>query len=220
MYRGVGNRWRELSQLKLMTRLRDEYGIRSVLNAPYDHATDPEIDNQPFSRVTALHFLPYPHYGIGRSDLVWNFDFVQRQPSLLEGMIALSHKYVLAFVPNRYNGGQVIHALYHRLHGNACVHPEGGDPSLMTRIGIATLFRAYGLKVLECSGVDSAPWFDWVQPLGQFFTTPRTEHPETIYGGTPHLPVPKQLLAFEDLIKPLDLIWAHHCYCLGEKQDG
>ena len=221
IYRGVGNRWREISQLKLMARLRDEYGIRSVLNAPYDYATDPEVDNEPFEEWAAWQTTTEPAPILNLShDMVWNFDFIQRHPTLLKDMIHLSKRYVLVFVPNRYNGGQVIHALYHRLHGDVCLHPERGDPRLMTRRGLETLFCSHNLKVLESAEIDLAPWGDYAISLGVFFSAPKTSVGTDIYRNTPHLPLPKQLLAFEELINPFSFTWGHHCYCFGEKQNG
>jgi len=217
VYRGLGNEWREQSQLCLMKRLRDEYGIRTVLNAPYDHATDPEIDNAPFEKWRAWKDFPVLRI---QSDLVWNFDFVQRQPYMLHVMKYFSRKYVLAFVPNRYNAGQMIHGFYHKLHGNVCSHPEGGDFSLMTRAGLEHLFESNNLTVVESGGIDSPMWPDWVVSLANFLRTPDNSNPLSIYDNTPHLPMPKQLLAFEQLVKPIDFAQAHHCYCLGEKIDG
>jgi hypothetical protein len=201
-----------------MVRLRAQYGIRSVLNAPYDHATDPEVDNQPFKKWIAVRLCSFaPSYGSNGFDLVWNFDFLQRDPSLLKGMIQLSRRYVLAFVPNRYNGGQLIHGLYHKVHGDTCLHPERGDPKLMTRRGLEALFRSHNLKVLESNEIDLAPWPDYAISLGVFFSAPKMARGLDIYKNTPHLPMPKQLLAFEELIKPLSFTWGHHCFCLGEK---
>ena len=218
-YRGIGNLFREWSQAQLMTRLRDQYDIRSVLNAPYDHATDPEVDNEMFGRWDAWEILHPSIAPLGvYYDLVWNFDFVQRYPVLLEDMILMSNKYVLAFVPNRYNGGQFMHGIYHRLHGSTCTHPEGGNPQLMTKQGLVALFESVGLHVLEVDGVDLAPWPDYTVPIGKFFATPNNDVPISIYEGTPRIPIPKQLLSFERLIKPLGWTWAHHLYCLGEKQ--
>lgn len=220
VYRGIGNEFRALSQLKLMRRLRDQYNIRSVLNAPYDHATDPEVDNQPFAKWRAWVDvnLEHPHIRFGEPyDMVWNFDFIQRHPALLKDMIQLSRRYVLAFAPNRYNGGQLIHGIYHRIHKDKCLHPEHGNATLMTKDGLETFFRSHDLKVLECSQMDLAPWPDWVVSLGVFFSAPKTSVGTDIYRNTPHLPMPKQLLAFEELIKPLAFTWGHHIYCLGEK---
>jgi hypothetical protein len=218
MYRGIGNEFRELSQLELMRRLRDQYEIRTVLNAPFDHATDPAVDNQPFESWVAWPSLREKSVpGKSSFDLVWNFDFVQRNPTLLTEMTKLTRRYVLAFVPNRYNGGALIHALYHRMHGTICYHPESGDPALMHRRGLEFLFRSFGLRIQESGWIDSPPWPDYTQPLAKFFTTPEAGRPEAIYEKTPHLPLPKQLLSFERLARSLRFTLAHHCYCLGEK---
>jgi hypothetical protein len=217
MYRGIGNEFRELSQLQLMRRLRDQYSIRSVLNAPFDHSTDPNVDNQPFCNWVAWQFLSQTLGSTSSFDLVWNFDFVQRFPSLLSVMRELTRRYVLAFVPNRYNGGALIHALYHRIHGNTCYHPESGDPALMNRRGLEWLFRFSGMRIVESGWIDSPPWPDYTQPLAKFLTTPEVGRPESIYEGTPRLPLPRPLLSFERIAKPLRFTLAHHCYCLGER---
>jgi len=220
MYRGIGNVFRELSQLQLMRRLRDQYDIRSVLNAPFDHATDPKVDNQLFEKWEAWSSLNQSTSNTENFDLVWNFDFVQRIPSLLKAMSAFATKFVLAFVPNGYNGGALIHAFYHRVHQDVCYHPEAGDAALMNRQGLESLFRFAGLRVLESGWIDSPPWLDYTQPLAKFFTTPEPGRPESIYDKSPHLPMPKSLLAFERLARPFHFTSAHHCFCLGETYES
>ena len=133
-FRGIGNEFRRFSQYQLFRRWETQYGFHSALEAPFDHATD-GIDGEVFS---CIHKASRTLDGFeARSyDFVWNFGFLQREPSLIWKMKKKSKRYVAAFVPNYLNPGFIVHKLYHKVYSGPCFHPERGDKSLMSIDGL------------------------------------------------------------------------------------
>lgn len=203
VYRGIGNEFRETSQARLMIRLRDKYDIQSVMNCPYDHATDPSIDNKMFPQWSASKQFPSQ----GFWDLVWNFGFVQRDPLIIEKMVKLG-RYILVFTPNCTNFGMLTHKLYHKIRGDVCNHPERGSHSLMNLRGLTHFFQRENLHILESGYVDCPPWPDTVVTLTELF------------GGSSRkvmrVPFDERLLLFERLTMKVPLVMAHHCWVLGK----
>jgi len=205
-YRGIGNEYREYSQDRLLTRLNNVYELTPILNAPFDHSTDPTRDNKIFGTDFTVS-KDLKSFKDRQFQCVWNFGFIQRYPNILKEMKRTTRKYVLCFVPNGYNPGMIIHRLYHITYSSQCHHPERGNPSLMTKNGIELLFRRNDLRIVESGYIDICPWFDTVVTIKELFGRKRRE--------VIRLPFPKQILAFENLARPVARIWAHHIWCLG-----
>lgn len=208
MYRGIGNEFRELSQAKLLHKLQKLYQFKTVLNAPYDHATDPEIDNKIFPNYKAD--LSLQRYPANSFDLVWNFGFLQRHPQIIKDMKHVSLRYVLAFVPNGLNPGAIFHQIYHATHDGPCNHPESGEPSLMNLRGLKAIFQEAKVKILEAGYIDAPIWFDTVVTLTELAGS-STRRPL-------RLPFTHNLLAVEKLMMPFSFIMAHHAYAFGSKR--
>ena len=202
VYLGIGNEFREISQARLMIRLRNKYDVQSVLNCPYDHATNPSLDNRMFFQWSASK--QFPNQGFW--DLVWNFGFVQRDPLIIRRMIKLG-RYILLFVPNNNNFGMLFHELYHKVQGDVCNHPERGTPSLMNLRGLNLFLQREGIRVLESGYVDCPPWPDTVVTLAELF------------GGSSRkvmrVPFDQRLLQFEKLTMNFSRVMAHHCWAFG-----
>lgn len=203
---GLGNAFREISQERLMIRLRDKYNIKSVLNCPYDQATDPNIDNKMFPRWTASKRFPPS----GKYDLVWNFGFVQRNTSMIWRMVALG-RMILMFTPNYSNCGMMIHKLNHMIRGSICNHPERGFSELMTINGLSRFIHEEGYRILETGYVDCPPWPDTVSTLTELFGSSNR--------SVMNIPFTERLLIFEKLTMKIPMVMAHHCWILfqGER---
>jgi len=202
VYRGIGNEFRELSQAKLLCRLHKLYKFRTVLQAPYDHATDPEVDNKMFPTYEANTGLE--GYAKGSFDLVWNFGFLQRMPHLIHRMVYVSRRFVLAFVPNALNPGTIFHRVYHAVHASPCDHPERGYPMFMNLRGLQATFQEARVKVLEAGFIDIPIWFDTVVTLAELVGS-SSRRPL-------RLPFTQHLLSVEKLTMPFGKIMAHHVY--------
>ena len=206
-FKGIGNLFRQYSQYRLMKRWEEEYNFSSSVEVPYDEATD-GIDGNIFSHSHEAH-RTLNSLSKKSFDFVWNFGFLQRQPSLIWKMKKISKKYIAAFVPNYSNPGTLIHKLYHLIYKKPCNHPERGDPRLMSMNGLRKLFENVGFNVLEVGYVDIPPFPDTVVTIKEFFGS----------GGRNALKIPinvKKLLPFEHILFP-KFIFAHHCYVFAEK---
>lgn len=208
MYRGVGNEFRELSQAKLLLRLHKLHQFETVLQAPYDHATDPEVDNKMFPNYRAD--ISLDRYPKDSFDLIWNFGFLQRFPWMIHDMVRLSRRYVLAFVSNRLNPGQIFHRIYHATHGSPCDHPEGGEPMFMSLRGLQAIFQEAKIEILEAGYIDAPLWFDTVVTLTELAGS-STRKPLK-------LPFTHHLLSVEKLTMRFSKIMAHHVYAFGSKE--
>lgn len=187
-----------------------KYQVHSALEAPYDHATD-GIDGNIFScphdARTNLDGINAESYG-----LIWNFGFLQREPSLIEKMKRISQRYVAAFVPNYTNPGTLAHKLYHSIYGGFCTHPERGDRRLMSSRGLITLFENAKLQILESGYMDLPPFPDTVVTIKEFFGSKSRD--------VLRIPINVQkLVAFERIAFSKRII-AHHCYVFGSKYKG
>jgi hypothetical protein len=216
-FNGIGNLFRQYSQYLLMQKWENKYHFISALEAPYDHATD-GIDgnilkcphtiavNADTNSFDLMETLPSKY-----NDFVWNFGFLQREPSLLLEMIRISSRYVAAFVPNYTNPGTAIHKVYHIIYKGQCNHPERGHRNIMSIHGLWKLFNKAGLVILESGYVDIPPFPDTVVTIKEFFGSKSREV----------LKIPgdmKKLLPFEERAFP-KWLWAHHCYVIGEKTE-
>lgn len=207
-FKGIGNLFRQYSQYHLMKKWEGKYHFHSALEAPYDLATDGidgNIFSCPHNAYTTIDGIPAESY-----DLVWNFGFLQRGPSLIRKMKKISKRYIAAFAPNYLNPGTLVHKLYHQIHGGPCIHPERGDPKWMTLRGLTRLFEASKLQILESGYIDLPPFPDTVVTIKQFFFGEK----ERVV-----LKIPidvRLLLPFERIAFPKWII-AHHCYVLAEK---
>jgi len=191
-----------------MRRLNRLYRFKNVLQAPYDHSTDPEVDNKMFATYTAstsLKNLPDNSF-----DLVWNFGFVQRQLDLIYDMVRVSRRYVLAFVPNGLNPGNIVHWAYHKVYGGPCDHPERGDRRFMSLPGLNSLFQTVNLEVLEAGYVDAPIWFDTAVSLAEVAGSSSKKYLK--------FQLPEWLLSVERLTMPFGKIMAHYVYSLGKKE--
>ena len=209
-FNGIGNLFRQYSQYQLMQSWEEKYHFKTALEFPFDRATD-GIDG---NCLSCAHIAIENYKDVNtntQAELVWNFGFLQRQPELLEIMKSASTKYVAAFVPNFFNPGTVVHAIYHKVYKdtNPCNHPERGDWNLMNLQGLHKLFTLTGFKTLELGYADIPPFPDTVVTIKEFFGSKSREV----------LKVPgnmRKLLWFEKVAWP-KTFWAHHCYILGEK---
>lgn len=208
VYRGIGNEFRELSQAKLLCRLHELYHFKTVLQAPFDHATDPEVDNRMFPSYVADTSLE--EYQENSFDLVWNFGFLQRHPSTIHDMARVSRRYVLAFVPNGLNPGVIFHRIYHATHSAPCDHPEGGEPAFMNLKGLQAIFQEGKIKVLEAGYIDAPIWFDTVVTLVELAGS-SSRRPLRI-------PFTHHLLAIEKITMQFSRVMAHHAYSFGSIQ--
>ncbi len=208
VYRGIGNEFRELSQAKLFRRLHKLYRFKRVLQAPYDYATDPEVDNKMFPNFKADVSLD--RYSKSSFDLVWNFGFLQRFPQMVHDMARVSQRYILAFVPNGLNPGQIFHRIYHATYGSPCNHPEGGESAFMSLKGLEAIFQEAKIEVLEEGYIDAPLWFDTVVTL--------TEMAGSSSRKSLRVPFTHHLLSVEKLTMRFSKVMAHHVYAFGSKE--
>jgi len=207
-FRGIGNEFRRLSQYLLFRLWETQYGFNSALEAPFDHATD-GIDGEVFSCPHKAS-RTLDEFQARSFDFVWNFGFLQREPSRIWKMKKISKRYVAAFVPNYLNPGFIVHKLYHKVYGGPCLHPERGDKSLMSIDGLVGVFQQAHLQIKEVGYIDSPPWPDTVITIKQLFGV----------GEWSVLKIPidvKPILLLEPIMLP-KRIFAHHCYVLGAKK--
>lgn len=206
-YHGIGDIYRCYSQYRLMKLLEKTYKFQSVVEVPYDHSTM-GVDHNIF-RCMHSSFRDFNKLKGKPYDLVFNFSFLQRDPSIIFEMKKVSRRYILVFVPNGFNPGMIFHNLYHRIYAAPCNHPEQGDPKLMTLDGLRTSFHGAGIKVLEMGYIDVPPWPDTVVTLTELLGSSSRKCMK--------LPFPKPLLYFEKLGRKLGKFLAHHLYVFGEK---
>jgi hypothetical protein len=209
-FMGIGNSYRQISQYRLLKKWEQEYSIRSALEAPYDHATlgvDGLIFSFKAEKAIDLINIPSNTY-----DLVWNFGFIQRKPILIYEMKRVSKRYIAAFVPNIFNPGVIFHKLYHKLYKTPCYHPERGHPTLMTLKGLQELFKEAGIRIVEKGYVDIPIWPDTVVTLRELLGAKK----RGIIYIKPSMKMLYTLVNLEKILYP-KIIFAHHCYVLGEK---
>jgi hypothetical protein len=204
-YRGIGDSFRRCSQYILMKNWEWKYKFTSALESPYDESTggvDGGILNCPYTASTDITKVPSKTF-----DFVWNFGFIQRQPSLIFEMKRVARRYIAAFVPNCLNPGMLIHKLYHWIYEKKCTHPERGDPRLMRLTGLLRWFEYAGFDILESGYIDIPPWPATVVTIKQFFGRKSWEPIDLKVDIRP-------LLAFEKIAWPKSVL-AHHLYVLG-----
>jgi len=205
---GLGNRYRKLSQYPLMREWERRYKIESALQAPYDPYINDDQDIFSFPCVFSDSLGKFDE---DCYDLVFNFAFVQRYPSLIGEMKRVSRRLVAAFAPNVYNFGSAsIHPLYHKITRSVCHHIQKGDKTLMTLHGLRSLFRLTGLTIIEEGYVDIPPWFHTVFHLTELFGCSKPIPLE--------LPMPRQLVYLEKFWPHcFKRIHAHHIYVVAKK---
>jgi len=209
-FMGIGITFRQISQYRLMKRWEQEFGFTSVLEAPYDHATlgvDGVIFSCPAESRKSIEDVPNNSY-----DMVWNFGFLQRSPSLIFEMKRVAQRYVAAFVPNCSNPGAFIHKLYHFIRRTPCTHPERGYREYMALSGLTYLFESAGLEPIERGYIDIPPWPDTVVTLQELLGASQRRALPIRVNFTDFI----WLMQFEDLLK-IRKVFAHHCYILARK---
>ncbi len=102
----------------------------------------------------------------GAFDLAWNFNIMTRAEdpqALLAELSRVSRKYVLIFVPNRFNYAFWLHLFHHWVAGEPWDH---GRIDLMHAAPWEPLFAEAGLKVQQTFHVD-CPWWPDIVDAGQ-----------------------------------------------------
>jgi hypothetical protein len=102
----------------------------------------------------------------GSFDLAWNFNVMTRQADplgALTEMVRVSRRYVLVFVPNRFNYSFWLHRLHHRVAHQPWDH---GRIDLMRPEPWGRWFADLGLKVRETVWLD-CPWWPDIVNFGQ-----------------------------------------------------
>lgn len=161
-------------------------------------------------------------------DWVWNyctFEHYEDAPALLHEMIRVSRRYVCVVTQNAYNYGYPIHRLYHRLHRQPWDH---GNSRRMQMGNLVRLFQQCGLKVVARGCVDVPPWFDTfdMHTRGEIKKFMNTEKAEgwfwsSLQAGDMERLARNRIIQwlgrFESLLFfPLDYLFAHHFYVIGE----
>lgn len=211
-FMGIGNSFRQISQAFIMKRWELKYGIKSAIEVPYDQATmgiDGVIFNFKAYAKRSFEGLKPNSY-----DLVWNFGFLQRHPSLIYDMIRISRHYVAAFVPNSLNSGAIVHSLYHKIYKKPCLHPERGCTALMNLRGLIKLFEDVDLRIIESGYIDIPPWPDTVVTIKELLGYERRNTMKIPFLNFKKL---LALMSIEKILVP-KFIFAHHSYVLGEKR--
>ncbi|MFZ5915369.1 MAG: class I SAM-dependent methyltransferase [Chloroflexota bacterium] len=99
-------------------------------------------------------------------DLVWSFNVISRldnSDQILDEMLRVSRRYVLLFVPNRWNYGFWLHRLHHWVSGEPWDH---GSVDMLTPKPWQRLLQKRGLKVHDPMWVD-IPWWPDIVDAGQ-----------------------------------------------------
>jgi SAM-dependent methyltransferase len=105
-------------------------------------------------------------FAAGEFDLVWNFNVVNRWPEpeeLLAEMARASQRYILFFVPNRFNYGFWLHRLHHQVARQPWDH---GPPELLRPDAWQGRLQRLGLRPVRTMWVD-CPWWPDIIDLGQ-----------------------------------------------------
>ncbi len=99
-------------------------------------------------------------------DLAWNFNVMTRQHdprSVLAELARVSQRYVLVFVPNRFNYSFGLHRLHHRVARQPWDH---GRIDLMRPQPWCRWFTELGMRVRETIWLD-CPWWPDIVDFGQ-----------------------------------------------------
>jgi SAM-dependent methyltransferase len=174
--------------------------------------------------LVAEHF-PYRDRSF---DWVWNYCTFERfedARSLLREMKRVSRRYVCVVTQNAYNYGYPIHWLYHRAHRQPWDHGYG---RWMKLGNLVRLFEECGLAVLDRGCVDVPPWFDTFDmhirgkikgymsdegSEGWFWSSLQPGDMDELASNR----TIQRLERFESsLFFPLDYLFAHHFYVIGE----
>lgn len=142
-------------------------------------------------------------------DLVWNFCEIEQQEQplkLLKSMLALTRRYLLVIVQNRWNPGVVLHKIQHNLAGKDWDH---GNIALMSIRPVVESLSHFG-RILEIGYFD-VPWF--VLDIYESGALLRRLIPRSISGSALKL----RKSRFEDLPSWCKKYLAHHSYVLFEK---
>jgi len=205
-YKGIGAEWRRWSQYRLMAIWEKTYRFSSAVEVPYDESTE-GIDWQALSCPAESHrtFDTVK----GKWNLVWNSNFLQRQPELIFKMKELSSRYVAAFVSSGKNWGWMLYKLYHLLHDGP-PSPEEGDKRFMCIYGLKKLFEYAGLEILEVDYFDLPPFPDLQgSTIKGIIGGPKRQEELK-----PLIPL-RWLRSFEFIARPKSF-FAHHMYILGK----
>lgn len=218
---GFGAVYERIMLGRLLKRLAQKYGIRSVLE--YGCSITKGYDNLALMSqcevTVANENAPPPE---GRFDLVWNFALTQQEPRLLEKMKQHSKRYILVFTPNLLNIGTPIHLMLHVLSRTKCQHAERGRIALRTPWGLKNFFAKQGLKVLEAGIIDIPPWPDTafsIKDVKRMLGFKIREN-EPWFSQDPEIILAKiekmSFLEKSSLPYLLKLFFAHHLFVLGE----
>ena len=169
--------------------------------------------------------FPYPDKSF---DWVWNyctFEHFENARSLLLEMKRVSRRYVCVLTQNAYNYGYPIHRAYHLLHRQPWDH---GYSRWMKLGNLKRLFKHCGIAVLAKGCVDVPPWFDTfdMHTRGKikslmskdsaqewFWSSLQSGDMDKLAGNR----LIQKLERFESsLFFPVDRIFAHHVYVIGE----
>ncbi|MFH1825343.1 MAG: class I SAM-dependent methyltransferase [Candidatus Firestonebacteria bacterium] len=170
--------------------------------------------------------LPFPD---GSFDLVWNycmFEHFKDGEAFLNEMKRVSKKYVFLATQNFYNYGYIIHKYYHFKNKQVWDH---GYVKWMRLGRLKKLFKKAGLKIMAKGCFDTPPWFDTfdMHTRGKIKAIMSEEEKKNWYWSS--LPEGdedklkdnkwiKRLELFEKfMIFPLNYLFAHHFYIIGEK---
>jgi SAM-dependent methyltransferase len=170
------------------------------------------------------HF-PYPDKTF---DWVWNyctFEHFENARALLIEMKRVSRRYVCVLTQNAYNYGYPIHRIYHLFHRQSWDH---GYSRWMKLGNLVRLFNACGIAVVNKGCVDVPPWFDTfdMHTRGKikslmsrdtaqdwFWSSLQAGDMDKLAGNG----LIQKLERFESsLFFPVDRIFAHHVYVIGE----
>lgn len=173
--------------------------------------------------------FPYPD---GSFDWVWNyctFEHFEDARLLLLEMKRVSRRYVCLVTQNAYNYGYPIHRAYHLIHRQPWDH---GYSRWMKLGNLARLFEECGLSVVDRGCVDVPPWFDTfdMHIRGKIKNYMREEDSQGWFWSSLQ-PGDMDKLANNRLIRwlerfesllffPLDYLFAHHFYIVGEIEEA
>jgi hypothetical protein len=161
-------------------------------------------------------------------DWVWNyctFEHFEDAHGMLLEMKRVSRRYVCVVTQNAYNYGYPIHRAYHLVHGQPWDH---GNSRWMKMGNLVRLFEDCGLKVVARGCVDVPPWFDTFDMHtrgevkkymkkdaadGWFWSSLQPDDMQKLANNR----VIQWLERFEaSLFFPLNYLFAHHFYLIGE----
>jgi SAM-dependent methyltransferase len=169
--------------------------------------------------------LPYPDQSF---DWVWNYCVIEHfddARSVLLEMKRVSRCFVCVVIQNVYNYGSPIHWAYHLIRRRPWDH---GYIRWMRLGGLARLFKACGLRILEKGCIDVPPWLDtFDMPIrGEIKKYMKQEDSEGWFwcslqsGDMQKLTdnrVIQTLQMFESMLFfPFNYFFAHHFYIIGK----